>query len=126
MTEIKKKSILIVDDDTMVIAALKDIISPDYDVYAVKSGEDAIEKAKKITPDLILLDVFLPHMDGHETIKKLRSPKITKNIPVIFISGCTEDYEIEKGIESGALDFITKPFTNDSVLSKIKNAFNNF
>ena len=122
---LNKKSILIVDDDVMSICALKDIICSEFIVHAVKSGEEAIEKAKKITPDVILLDVCMPQMDGYETIKLLKSSECTKDIPVIFISGCTTGREMEKGIAKGATDYISKPFTGDLIISKINKIFEN-
>ena len=118
----KKVSVLIVDDDVVAISALKDIINPDYDVYIVRSGEEAIEKAKMLNPDLILLDVCMPDMDGYQTINELKSSELTKSIPVIFISGNTESSDIKNGISNGAVDYITKPFDDDNVLNKVKEA----
>ena len=119
---IKKESVLIVDDDVVAISALKDIINPDYNVYVVKSGEEAIEKAKMLTPDLILLDICMPDMDGYQTINELKSSELTKSIPVIFISGNTESSDIKTGISNGAIDYITKPFDDANVLTKVKEA----
>ena len=119
---IKKESVLIVDDDVVAISALKDIINPDYNVYVVKSGEEAIEKAKMLSPDLILLDICMPDMDGYQTINELKSSESTKSIPVIFISGNTDQNDIKNGFSNGAVDYITKPFNDENVLNKVKEA----
>ena len=118
----KKESVLIVDDDVVAISALKDIINPDYNVYVVKSGEEAIEKAKMLSPDLILLDICMPDMDGYQTINELKSSDLTRSIPVIFISGNSESDDIKNGISNGAIDYITKPFDDENVLIKVKEA----
>ena len=118
----KNKSILIVDDDMVAISALKNIIGSTYTIYAVKNGKEAVEKAKKLSPDLILLDVCMPNMDGYETIHKLKNSEITKDIPVIFVSSYAEGDDIINGIINGAVDYITKPFSHDCVINKIKEA----
>jgi len=122
MTKQNNKSILIVDDDMIAISALKNIIGSTYTIYAVKTGKEAVEKAKKLSPDLILLDVCMPSMDGYETIHRLKKSEVTKDIPVIFVSSYAEGDDIENGITNGAVDYITKPFSHDSVINKIKDA----
>ena len=122
MTKQNNKSILIVDDDMIAISALKNIIGSTYTIYAVKNGKEAVEKAKKLSPDLILLDVCMPNMDGYETIARLKNSEVTKSIPVIFVSSYTEGDDIKNGITNGAVDYITKPFSHDSVIEKIEDA----
>ena len=122
MRKENNKSILIVDDDMISISALKNIIGGAYTLYAVKNGKEAVEKAKKLSPDLILLDVCMPTMDGYETIHQLKNSEITKDIPVIFVSSYSEGDDIKNGFSNGAIDYITKPFSHDCVINKIKEA----
>jgi len=109
-SSIEKKSVLIVDDEPANIVALTNILSPDYYVCAAKNGTDAIEMAKEQKPDVILLDVLMPDMDGYEVIAKLKSIEDTLSIPVIFITGLNDAQFEEKGLNLGASDYITKPF----------------
>jgi signal transduction histidine kinase/CheY-like chemotaxis protein len=106
----KKNSVLIVDDERINISSLKFIISPEYTVYASSNGREAIETAEEFMPDIILLDVLMPDMDGYEVISALKSSEKTRDIPVIFITGL-DNIEAEiKGLELGAADYISKPF----------------
>ena len=105
-----KLSVLIVDDEPANIVALTNILSPDYLVVAAKNGTDAIEMAKEQEPDVILLDVLMPDMDGYEVISRLKESEDTRSIPVIFITGLNDAEFEEKGLNLGAADYITKPF----------------
>jgi putative two-component system response regulator len=103
------KSILIVDDNLVSLRQISALLSKDYDVSLAKSGELALQICAQEQPDLILLDVEMPGMDGFETIARLKENERLKNIPVIFLTG-NHDAETEvKCLESGAMDFITKP-----------------
>ena len=117
----KKNSVLIIDDDKLAIIALTDILCPDYTVYAVKDGQDAIERANMFLPDVILLDVIMMDMDGHTVIKELKGSEKTKNIPVIFITGLSGSEDEKKGFKLGAADYITKPFIPDIVKLRVQN-----
>jgi len=116
-----KGKILIVDDENSNIMALTHILSKEYKVFAAKSGEDAIYAAKRHQPDIILLDVLMPKMDGHIAISELRSAEETKNIPVIFITGLSSPEDEEKGLALGAADYISKPFSPAIVKLRINN-----
>ena len=121
MNEIRKNTALIVDDEKMVIMALTQILNPEYTVYAVKDGQDALEKAEKFLPDIILLDIVMPDMDGYDVITALKNSDKTKNIPVIFITGLGEVGDEEKGLALGAADYIIKPFSSAIVKQRVKN-----
>ncbi|MDR2577466.1 MAG: response regulator [Chitinispirillales bacterium] len=123
MTEEKKKtkSVLIVDDENSNIMALTHILSPEYNIYAAKSGEQAIKAAEKYSPDVILLDIIMPEMDGYAVIAALKASEQTQNIPVIFISGLNRADDEEKGLALGAVDYIAKPFSSDVVSFRVKN-----
>jgi len=107
----KKHSILIVDDQVENIALLTKILSHDYNILAAKCGQDAVDTAVKFVPEIILLDVVMPEMDGYAVIAELKRRKKTQDIPVIFITGLSNADEEEKGLAMGAADYITKPFT---------------
>lgn len=114
-----KLSILIVDDDKSNLDVLLHILKSTYTVYVAKTGEAAISRANKDLPDLILLDVMLPDMDGFAVLKKLHHDEKTSRIPVIFITGL-DSYEDEaRGFRLGAVDYIKKPFNNIVVEARI-------
>lgn len=117
MTE---KNILVVDDTESNIDILVESLSDDYDVSVAMDGESALEIVAEEPPDLILLDIMMPDMDGYEVCEKLKSDDTTKAIPVIFLSGATDEASKEKGLALGAVDFITKPIEKNIVLSKLK------
>jgi len=103
------KSILIVDDNLVSLRQINALLSKNYDVSLAKSGDLALQICSQQPPDLILLDVEMPGMDGFETIARLKADPNLKHIPVIFLTG-NQDAETEvKCLESGAMDFITKP-----------------
>ncbi|MCL2031036.1 MAG: diguanylate cyclase [Oscillospiraceae bacterium] len=121
MDEPKKNRVLIVDDAGSNIMALTHILSPEYTVYAVKHGKDAVNAAEKHLPDVILLDIVMPDMDGYAVIAALKESDITRNIPVIFITGLRKAADEEKGLILGAADYIAKPFSPEVVKLKIRN-----
>jgi putative two-component system response regulator len=114
------KKILIVDDN---LASLKQIgaqLGESYDISLAKSGEMALQICKQEKPDLILLDIEMPEMDGFETIKRLRMNRYLGSIPVIFLTG-NHDTETEvRGLQSGARDFITKPVEKNILIHRIE------
>ncbi|HEY3306901.1 MAG TPA: response regulator [Desulfuromonadaceae bacterium] len=114
--------VLIIDDTPEIIDVLREILCDDYDVIATNSGLDALQVANSESPpDLILLDVRMPLMDGYEICAKLKSEKTTNDIPVIFITAMADIEDERKGLEMGAVDYIYKPFTLPLVKARIKN-----
>ena len=111
MTESKVNSVLIVDDTNANILALTDILKSEYTIYAAKNGQKAIELAEEFMPDVILLDIVMPEMDGYEVIARLKNSERAKDIPVIFITSLNDSGNEEKGLELGAADYISKPFS---------------
>lgn len=119
-----KQNILIVDDSPANIKVLAAALISDYEISATTSGAEAIEIASlrtglNVAPDLILLDIMMPGMDGYEVCRRLKSDNSTKNIPVIFITARTEEKEETKGFELGAVDYITKPFSTAIVKARV-------
>ena len=121
MNETGKNSVLIVDDENSNILALTHILSPEYLIYAAKSGEGAIKAAEKHNPDIILLDIIMSDMDGFEVITELKKSRKTQDIPIIFVTGMNSEVDEEKGFALGAADYITKPFSTALVKLRVKN-----
>jgi len=121
MVETGKNSVLVVDDENANILALTHILNYEYIVYAVKNGETAIKIAEKQHPDVILLDIVMPEMDGFTVINELKNNEVTRNIPVIFISGLNSVLDEEKGLSLGAADYISKPFSPAVVRLRVRN-----
>ncbi len=115
-----KKVILVVDDTAENIDVLRGILSSTFKIKAALNGEKALQIAFKNPPDLMLLDVMMPEMDGYEVCRLLKSDDVTKNIPIIFVTGKTEPDEIAKGLELGAVDFLSKPIDPNLLLEKVK------
>jgi len=116
----KLKKILIIDDEKMNIIALAHFLKPEYEILIAIDGAAGIEAAKKHLPDLILLDVIMPEMNGYDTLVKMKETEEIKNIPVIFISGMSTNEDEEKGLSLGAVDYITKPFKKHIVKARIE------
>jgi signal transduction histidine kinase/HPt (histidine-containing phosphotransfer) domain-containing protein len=121
MHRAEKNRILVVDDEKANIEILSSILSPEYTVYMTKTGFGAIELASKHSPDLILLDILMPDMDGFEVLSALKASEETQDIPIIFITGLDSVKDEERGLSLGAADFIHKPFSNSIVQSRVRN-----
>ncbi len=118
---ISKSTILVVDDEPANLAILNQLLSPTFRVVASKSGEQALKNAfRDPAPDLILLDVMMPDMDGYEVCRRLRQAEATREIPVIFITGRRDLDDIVLGFEAGAQDYVPKPFHAREVLERVK------
>ncbi|MCF8199849.1 MAG: response regulator [Sulfuritalea sp.] len=114
--------VLIVDDEPANIDLLKGVLPGEYKFKVAISGEKALKIAQKEPhPDLVLLDVMMPEMDGYEVCRQLKADPATANIPVVFVSGHTDDAERQKGIAAGATDFISKPIDPEVVQAVVKS-----
>jgi len=106
----KKPRILIVDDERFNIKTLTELLHEDYKIMAAKTGEQALKAVQgEILPNLILLDIMMPGMDGYEVCERFKANERTKNIPVIFVTAITEIEDAARGFQAGAVDFIQKP-----------------
>ena len=121
MNKTEKHKILVIDDEKSNIIELTDILEESYDVLAVRDSLKAQEIAERQLPDIILLDVIMPEMDGYEVIEALKKSPKTRDIPVIFITGLDSIDAEEKGLGLGAADYITKPFHTAIVRMRINN-----
>ncbi|MCL2663879.1 MAG: hybrid sensor histidine kinase/response regulator [Oscillospiraceae bacterium] len=121
MESASKSSILIIDDEKTNILYLNRILSTDYEIYTAKDGEKGLKLVNEYVPDLILLDIVMPGMDGYEVLATLKTSEKTKAIPVIFITGLTGDEHESKGLALGADDYISKPFNDEIVRLRVRN-----
>ncbi len=116
-----KENILIVDDEEDVLELVQFNLEKDgYKTETAVSGEEALKKAKAKRPDLIILDLMLPGIDGLEVCKRLKSDSKTENIPVIMLTAKSEESDIVTGLELGAQDYITKPFSPKVLIARVR------
>ncbi len=120
----KKGTIMIVDDVEAEVDILVDILHKDYEVCVAMDGQSALEAAEEFFPDLILLDIVMPGIDGYEVCRRLKANARTRDIPVIFVTVLSEEGHETTGLELGALDYITKPFNREIVLARVRNHMN--
>ncbi len=121
----RKFSILVVDDTPENIDIMKNTLVSEYQVQAATSGRQALKLAASAKqPDLILLDIMMPEMDGYEVCLRLKSDKNTQDIPVIFVTAMSEAEDETKGLELGAVDYITKPAKQAIVKARVKTHLN--
>ncbi len=114
-------TILIVDDMTTNILILSDLLKDEYNIKVAKTGQKAIEITNSQAIDLILLDVEMPILNGYEVCKMLKDSQKTKNIPIIFVTARSGESDEEEGLNLGAIDYITKPFSKTIVKLRIRN-----
>ena len=114
-------NILIVDDQPANLSILSDALEPEgYRILAAPSGEVALDIARRVLPDLILLDVLMPGMDGFETCRQLKNEESTREIPVIFVTAKDETESVVEGFRVGGVDYIPKPFEKEEALARVE------
>jgi len=118
-----KLKILIVDDERFYINVLVELLKDTYKLYIAKSGEQALKRMQDNQPDLILLDIMMPEMDGYQTCLEIKNNPAWVTIPIIFLTGKTDQESEAKAFDYGAVDFISKPITPATVLARIKTHF---
>ena len=115
-----KKKILIAEDNPVISKALQLILEPHYETIPAMNGKQAVEFAATQLPDLILMDIMLPMMDGLEALKLIKENPTATTIPVILLSALSDYEDIRRGYSMGAKYYITKPFTRKELLNGIK------
>lgn len=121
MTGNNESLILIVDDNMENLKVLGGLLNDEGYLIAVSTnGKDALDFTEKNKPDLILLDIMMPGMNGYETCEKLKENAGTKDIPVIFLSALGETDDIVKGFEAGGVDYVMKPYNSRELLARVK------
>jgi len=117
------KSILVVDDNKINLMSAKTVLSNDYKVIAVTMGAQAIKYLESNIPDLILLDIDMPEMDGFDVIQKIKAMNLTKEPPVLFLTGNSQSEILERCITEGGFDVMEKPFVSNVLLNRIALIF---
>ncbi len=120
MTENEKQKILLVDDEPMNLHLLKSVLSTSYSPLFAHDGAEALEQAIQHAPDLILLDVMMPGMDGYTVCEQLKADTRTAKIPVIFVSAMSDVADETRGFQAGAVDYISKPISPPIVRARVK------
>ena len=116
-----KPTILIVDDEPINLSMLKNLLADRYQIRACKRGEEAVRAVNvEPRPDLVLLDIMMPDMDGYEVLARIKQDPVNGGIPVIFVSSLDGTIDEEKGFQLGAVDYITKPFRSAIVLERVR------
>ena len=115
-----KRTVLVIDDDKMILDMIQGVLADKFDVSAVNDGQKAFRVLERVRPDIILLDLKMPGMDGYDVISRLKVNQEYKNIPVIFLTAVTDEYSETKCFEAGAEDYICKPFTANALTARIE------
>ena len=120
------KEILIVDDEPSIVVPIQFLMEQQgYSVLVAENGEDALDAIYKYKPDLILLDIMLPRIDGYEVCEIVRLNPEYRGIKIIFLTARGREVEIAKGLALGANAYITKPFSNTELVAKVKELLDN-
>jgi len=122
-----RKKILVVEDDLDLVELLKfNLLNAGFSVTAATDGAEALQKARSLLPDLILLDLMLPELDGFAVCEILRRESATAAIPIIILSAMSTPLARLAGLQSGANDYITKPFSPKNLLGRIETVLGSF
>lgn len=115
------KKILVVDDDPYILMSLEFLMKKNgFDVMVARNGTEALDLVEKQLPDLVLLDIMMPDVDGYEICKHIKSSKKLKEAKVVFMSAKSKEADIKKGYDLGASLYITKPFSTREMMKQIK------
>ena len=119
------KKILVVDDEPSIVRLLKARLeASQYEVITAKDGQEAIEKTNQEKPDLIILDIMLPKIDGYTVASMLKADENTRDIPIVMLTARNLAQDIKAGMESGAVSYVQKPFNSDVLLGMIPTLLN--
>lgn len=119
MSGLLKNNVLIVEDTDLNVDILVEALGQEYDLSVAMDGETALAIARENPPDIILLDVMMPGMDGYEVCSRLKADPLTVEIPVIFLTAMTEIADKARGFETGAVDYMVKPFAIAEVKARV-------
>ncbi len=121
MIKEKRPSVLTVEDDDAIRALIGGVLSAECDMQSARNGETALKMAVEIQPDLILLDVGLPDMEGFEVCRRIKANSMIAEIPVIFLTSRTSSTDEVDGLEAGGIDYITKPINPTILRARVRN-----
>ncbi|MBO6828949.1 MAG: response regulator [Muricauda sp.] len=117
----KQKKILIVDDEPNILMSLEYAFKKkDFEVFIARDGTEAIEISNREKPNLILLDIMMPEMDGYETLKQVKDNEDLAHTKIVFLSAKSKEKDVEKGLKMGADRYLTKPFSLKKIISEIE------
>jgi two-component system alkaline phosphatase synthesis response regulator PhoP len=115
-----KQKILVADDELYIRLLVKDILEPEFTVLEASNGEEAVTIARNEQPDLVLMDILMPKLDGYTACYAIKNSELTKNIPVVMLTGVGHELNRQLSQEMGATAYITKPFNPEDLLDKAK------
>jgi two-component system alkaline phosphatase synthesis response regulator PhoP len=115
-----KRKILVADDELYIRLLVKDILEPEFTVLEASNGEEAVTIARNEQPDLVLMDILMPKLDGYTACYAIKNSELTKNIPVVMLTGVGHELNRQLSQEMGATAYITKPFNPEDLLDKAK------
>ncbi|MBI2190812.1 MAG: response regulator [Planctomycetes bacterium] len=114
------KKILIIDDEPIIVRTLQDRLKfTGYEVFTAADGEEGLQKAVQQKPDLVLLDIMMPKLDGHQVLERMRQMEDTREIPVIMLTARSQMEDVIKATSGGSADYVVKPFDLVALLEKI-------
>jgi len=112
--------VLVVDDEVYILHILDFSLGAEgFDVITAADGEQALSRARSERPDLIVMDIMMPRLDGYETCQRLKSDPATKHIPVLLLTARGREEDRKRGMEAGADDYMTKPFSPNKLISRV-------
>lgn len=115
------QKVLIVDDEPSILMSLEFLLRKNkFDVFIARNGSEALELVAAHIPDVIVLDIMMPDVDGYEVCRQVKENELTKHISIIFLSAKSKESDIEKGLSLGASLYMTKPFSTRTLLAQIK------
>jgi len=127
MSSFKGKRILAIDDEADVVMIIRTALQTEgYEVATATNGPDALEEAKANPPDLVILDITMPGMDGFEVLRELKAIDATSQVPVIMLTGVSERAKIKDALSSGVDYYVVKPFDFDDLMQKVEQALSGF
>ncbi|MCL2820295.1 MAG: response regulator [Oscillospiraceae bacterium] len=116
-----RKKIIIVDDNASYLSVVRTLLKPYYDIYPAPSAAKLFQIMDNFIPDMVLLDISMPEMDGFEAIALMKESPRFKDVPVVFITAKDDEESAAKGLDLGAVDYVTKPFYGPLLLRRINN-----
>jgi response regulator RpfG family c-di-GMP phosphodiesterase len=124
----EKKKILLIDDDEIHLMTAELFLKNEYEIHKTKSGREALEclNNNEFIPDLILLDILMPNMDGWEVLKKIKTIDKLKNIPIVFLTSVMEENEKKRAYKIGIADYIVKPFNMVELKNSVKEVLKKY
>jgi CheY-like chemotaxis protein len=120
MTSPMKKILVVDDSSTALMMSMTILAREPYVLLSARDGQEAVAKAKDARPDLILMDVMMPRMNGYEACRELRRFPETRRIPVLLVTTRGEETSVEQGYEAGCTDYVTKPISGPELLAKVR------